>query len=210
MTYQLNAQISNRPDHWQKRYKIFEAEKDSDAKNGYVFLGNSLTEGFDLQKFFPDWPAINRGIVSDHLDGLLDRLDNSAKALKPAKLFLLIGVNDIGDRRSDEYIKQMYTLLLDTLVQSLPETEFYIHSLLPTSPKWANCPPDQIIRINNFIEEQAAVKKVNFINLYPLFVKENKYLKDNLSRDGIHLNAKGYKIWAEVLKKKLYSEQGLK
>jgi len=203
MAYQLNAQISTRPAHWQKRYRLFEAEKDSISKDGYVFLGNSLTEGFNLKKYFPDWPAVNRGIVSEHLDGLFDRLGNSAVDLKPKKLFLMIGINDIGDKRSDDYIKKMYTSFLDTLTQQLPQTEIYIQSILPVSPRWANCPPDQIIRINNFLEQLASQRNAAFVNLYPFFVKENKHIKDHLSRDGAHLNAKGYQIWADHLKKYL-------
>ena len=80
-----------------------------------VFLGNSIIEGFDLGFYFPDHQTINRGIVGDHLDGLIERLDNSAVALKPEKLFLMIGINDIGDQRSDEYLKAMFTTLIDTL-----------------------------------------------------------------------------------------------
>ncbi len=106
-----------------------------------VFLGNSITEGFDLEIYFPGYEIANRGIVGDHLDGLVERLDNSVLSLKPQKLFLMIGINDIGDRRSDEYLKEMFVTLIDTLIISLPETEIYLHSMLPTSPRWKNCPP---------------------------------------------------------------------
>ena len=174
-------------------------ENQDTPKRGYVFLGNSLTEGFDLEVYFPEWPAINRGIAADHIDGLLQRLDISALDLDPAKLFLMIGINDIGDRRSDEYLQEMFTILLKELQRGLRNTDFYVCSLLPASARWTNCPPQQIVTINAFLKELAAAKGMKFIDLHPLFLDENGYLRADLSTDGLHLNAQGYQIWAEQL-----------
>jgi len=202
LTTSLSAQQRERTPHWQARNKLFEEAKSSVAKNGYVFLGNSITEGFNLEQYFPEWPVVNRGIVGDHIDGFLQRLDNSAIDLKPSRLYLLVGINDIGDRRNDDYLKKMYTILIDTLTILLPKTEFYLHSILPTSARWKNCPPDQIKRMNLFLKTLARKKHITFVDLHPHYIDESGYLKQNLTRDGLHLNSDGYKIWADILKKK--------
>lgn len=196
----LTAQNRERSEHWHKRNAQFEAALDSLDQVDNVFLGNSITEGFDLEQYFPGREVANRGIVADHLDGLLERLENSAVGLKPDKLFLMIGVNDIGDRRSDDYLKKMYITLIDTLMQSLPETEIYLHSLLPTSPRWKNCPPEQIKRINGFLAHLALEKGINYVNLYPYFLGDMERIDPSLAKDGIHPNARGYQIWADKIR----------
>ena len=196
----LFSQNRERTEHWQSRNQQFNIEMDSIGHPDNVFLGNSITEGFDLETFFPGHEFANRGIVGDHLDGLIQRLDNSALNLKPKKLFLMIGINDIGDKRSDEYLISMFIALVDTLVTSLPETDIYMHSILPTSPRWKNCPPDQIKRVNVFLELLAQENELVFINLYPHFMGDTKYINPDLTRDGLHPNQAGYQVWAKRIK----------
>jgi lysophospholipase L1-like esterase len=196
----LFAQTRERSEHWHNRIQQFEVEMSSMGEVDLVFLGNSITEGFDLSHYFPEYKTANRGIVADHMDGLMERLDNSALALQPKKLFLMIGINDIGDKRDDKYLKAMFVTLVDTLITSLPETDIYLLSLLPTTPRWKNCPPDQIKRINGFLAELALEKGVVFVNLYPYFLGDMHYLNQDLTRDGLHPNQAGYDLMARKIK----------
>lgn len=194
------TQLRERTEHWHNRNQQFNADKDSISHVDIVFLGNSITEGFDLEHYFPEYQTANRGIIADHMDGLIERLDNSALSLKPKQLFLMIGINDIGDKRNDEYLKSMYTTLVDTLTASLPETELYILSILPTTARWKNCPPDQIKRINGFLAQLALEKDLVFINLYPHFLGDMQFLNPILTRDGLHPNQAGYDVMARKIK----------
>jgi len=94
----------------------------------------------------------------------------------------------------------MFITLVDTLVTSLPETEIYLHSILPTSPRWKNCPPDQIKRMNGFLARLALDQELVFINLYPHFLGDMEHINPALTRDGLHPNQAGYQIWAEKIK----------
>ena len=60
-----------------------------------VFVGNSITDGAELQELFAMPNIKNRGITSDVISGVDKRI---AKTLEnhPAKVFLLIGANDIS------------------------------------------------------------------------------------------------------------------
>lgn len=197
----LSSLARERSEHWKARNAQFNVEMDSLGQVDNVFLGNSITEGFDLKHYFPGHELANRGIVADHLDGLLERLDNSAIALQPKKLFIMIGINDIGDRRDDVYLKRMFTTLIDTLTLELPNTDIYLHSILPTSSRWKNCPPEQIRRINKFLKLLAREKELSYVDLHPLFLnRAGEYFNPELTRDGLHLNAKGYEIWVEAIK----------
>ncbi|HPI85609.1 MAG TPA: GDSL-type esterase/lipase family protein, partial [Bacteroidales bacterium] len=59
-----------------------------------VFLGDSLTEGFDLQHYFNLPNLKNRGISGDTTYQVLYRLEEIWNS-KPAGLFLMIGINDM-------------------------------------------------------------------------------------------------------------------
>ncbi|MBT3252511.1 MAG: hypothetical protein HN995_05215 [Candidatus Marinimicrobia bacterium] len=196
----LLAQSRERTEHWHNRNQQFNAEMDSIGHVDIVFLGNSITEGFDLDHYFPEHRVANRGIIADHMDGIMERLQNSALRLKPRKLFLMIGINDIGDRRNDEYLKTMFVTLVDTLVTSLPETDIYLLSILPTTARWKNCPPGQIKRINGFLTRLALEKDLGFINLYPHFLGDMQYMNPDLTQDGLHPNQAGYDVMAKKIK----------
>ncbi|NQT61495.1 MAG: hypothetical protein HQ556_00930 [Candidatus Marinimicrobia bacterium] len=196
----LFAQVRERTEHWHNRNQQFNAEMDSMDQVDFVFLGNSITEGFDLDHYFPEHRVLNRGIIADHMDGIMERLENSALSLRPKKLFLMIGINDIGDQRSDEYLKAMFVTLVDTLATSLPKTDIYLISILPTTARWKNCPPDQIKRINGFLSRLALEKELGFINLYPHFLGDMQYLNPDLTRDGLHPNLAGYDVMARKIK----------
>jgi lysophospholipase L1-like esterase len=189
----------SRNEHWHERTALFKDELKILEKGGIVFLGNSITEGFDFDKYFEKTKIINRGINSDHIDGLVERLQYSVIDLQPSKLFILIGINDIGAQDSDSTILSNYSKLLEIIANKLPATEVFVHSILPTTAKWKNCPPEKIVRVNQHINELANHHKFTWIDIYSIFVNENSFLKSNLTRDGLHLNHKGYQLWANNL-----------
>ena len=190
-----------RTDYWQSRTALFKKEAETMDTNKVVFLGNSITEGFDLEKFFPEDKPINRGISGDHIDGLLERFDYSVQKLVPSKLFVMIGINDIGTGDSDSLILGNYQKLLRKILKSLPNTRIYIQSILPTTEIWGNCPVDKIQRINNSIKDFSIRFGFNWIDLYSKFASSSGYLKKDYTIDGLHLSSKGYVYWAVILKK---------
>jgi lysophospholipase L1-like esterase len=199
MISQIHAQ-HERTEHWYQRYSQFKNEFDSSLIGQTILLGNSITEGFDIAGFFPNTKILNRGISGDHIDGLIERLDFSVIHLKPSRLFILIGINDIGAGDSDSTILSHFDQLLEALSRELPGTTVYIQSILPTRPDWSNCPREQIIRINRHMEERGKEYQYNWIDLYEYFVDSDGYLKPEFTSDGLHLNTAGYQQWYEVLK----------
>lgn len=187
--------------HWYERMAIFAAEKDSIRDNCVIFLGNSIIEGFDLDAFFPGTGAINRGISSDNIVGLIQRLDICIGDVKNARLFVMIGINDIGAQKSEKDIKACYSTMVNKIANR-PSYTVYLHSILPTSEKWSNCPPQKIRNMNRFIEQMAQKHNMEFVNIYPLFAAENsEYVNDSLMYDGLHPNNSGYKLWADFIDK---------
>lgn len=196
-------------EHWQQRAQQIEAAPTGKYKT--IFFGNSLTEMFDVQGYFNDTTILNCGIVGDFSEGLLKRSDAIIK-LKPQKLFIEIGINDMIEKISLSEICSNYEALLIKIKKESPMTKIYIQSNLPviinrpsllTNDKDVN---DLVVEQNKNL--QALAKKYNctFIDIYSEMAKE----KDKPSLfiwDGIHLTPKAYAIWTSTVKPYLVSDK---
>ena len=61
-----------------------------------VFLGDSITDGWRLNEYFPAKPYVNRGISGQVTVQMLVRMYPDVISLKPAAMVLLAGTNDIA------------------------------------------------------------------------------------------------------------------
>src|SRR6476469_6642380 len=80
--------------HWETRVRSFKEQ--NLAWQNVVLLGDSITEGFDVTKYFPGRRVLNRGIGADVIGnalpagdkrGVLKRLDESIFDCSPRDVF---------------------------------------------------------------------------------------------------------------------------
>lgn len=189
--------------YWLNRQELFESlPTDS---NSIVFLGNSLTQNFELAEFFPNYKIKNRGINGDVSVGILNRV-KSITDLHPSKIFVEMGINDLGTGVSRESILKNYNSLIDFIQSECKSTRIFIQSTFPVEnggkryPNFCNERVNaEVVKLNTSLEELAIEKKITFVNVYPL-LELNGQLNPKYSVDGIHLNGSGYVLWAEILK----------
>lgn len=190
-------------EHHNNRLSIFAKEP---MKQGQViFLGNSITEGGQWQSYFPNADVINRGIGGDIAFGILKRLDEIIER-SPSKLFLLIGINDIGMDIPEPVIADNIRKIIERIQQESPNTQIIVQSILPVNPEYNGFPQhyDKQFRVlisNQLIFKICAETNVQFLNLFPYFLDDRQRLQSELTYDGLHLNAEGYKLWVDILKK---------
>ncbi|MBD0375709.1 MAG: hypothetical protein ICV51_08795 [Flavisolibacter sp.] len=194
------------PEHGAQRLSQF--AKEPVSTGGIIFLGNSITEGGDWKKLTGDSTAVNRGVGGDITFGVLARLDDIIKQ-QPSKLFILIGINDIGKDIPDAVIADNVRRIIQRIQQESPATKIYLQSILPVNPMVQNFPQhydkqEHVIATNKLLKNVAAASGVTFINLVPLFQDRNKRLNANYTRDGLHLTKDAYTIWVQYLKNKKY------
>ena len=121
----------------------------------------------------------------------------------------MIGVNDISHDLSTDSIVQMIEKNVTRIQRESPETKLYLQSLLPIDEsfnryKKLTNKTYQIPEINDRLKALAKEKKIDFIDLYPLFTeKGTNVLRKELTYDGLHLKEEGYKIWVYAIKKKM-------
>jgi len=205
---------------WQKTFyfnRINEFKNDPIGLNKIVFLGNSIIYGMrNYESVFDVKNIVNRGISGDYTEGVLGRL-NEIIYYKPIAVFLLIGLNDFFDdntlrpERTPENIGKNIIRIANTIKKGSPDSKIYIQTIMPINNKqyledkpyveflWPQYNPsinEQVIQLNNFIKQNS---NFEIIDLYPSFVNSSGSMKRNLSRDGVHLNENGYKIWIKQL-----------
>ena len=78
-----------------RRYQT-ENEAYADYQVDVAFLGDSLTDGYDLERYYPQFLVCNRGIGGDTTFDLEARLQVSVYDLKPKVAVVLIGANNLS------------------------------------------------------------------------------------------------------------------
>lgn len=207
-TQKTDSVLGKYTPHYDKRYTDFQAEPPITARH-IVMLGNSLTEnGGNWAKRLGNPWVVNRGISGDEALGVLDRLHQILPG-KPAKLFLLIGANDVSHDLSVDSIGTLVETIVDRIRQESPTTTLYLQSLLPINESFGRYKrltgkTAMFPAINQQLKKVAKTKRIRFINLFPLFTeRKTNVLRKDLTNDGLHLNEQGYAIWVKRLRKEL-------
>ncbi|MDB5108943.1 MAG: family lipase [Mucilaginibacter sp.] len=190
--------------YYQQRMELF-ANLPS-PKKSIVFLGNSITERGMWNELIPGKVIMNRGIGGDNTFGVLARLDPIVKT-KPQKVFLLIGINDLGRGLPVEVIAANYKKIIQKVITGSPKTTLYIQSVLPMNDDilkaaYLKNKMALIVQLNQEIIKLAAAYKLTYINLHEIFDNGKGQLKAELTIDGIHLNPAAYVLWVDYLEKK--------
>ena len=197
-----DAQTQKYSTFYMQRSSLF--NKLSITSKDIVFIGNSITNGAEWNELFPQKLVKNRGISGDTSEGVFDRLDAVVKG-KPAKIFILIGVNDISREIKVETIVLNMKRIVEKIQKESPKTKIYIQSILPVNPDFemfkGHMKPELIKEINQFYQNIAQEYKVNYIDLYSHFLEDGTdKMNKKYTNDGLHLLGEGYLLWREIVK----------
>ena len=170
-----------------------------------IILGNSLSDNGRWNEAFDDANIKNRGIISDVVQGVSDRIELITKG-QPKKIFLLIGVNDVSHHLTPDSITTAVEKLIVKIKTLSPNTELYLQSWLPINndfKRYKNMIGKEmtIFQGNVMLEQVARRQGVTWINLFPAFADKECKLPKHLTNDGLHLNDAGYRIWCQEIAK---------
>lgn len=163
-----------------------------------LFLGDSITEGFDLKHYFPSLNVINKGIYGDNTDGVLARLDKDVIELNPDVIFILIGTNDFACGKSNRMLIANLEKILTLLTSNLKHTTIYYSSILPVR-SLDNRNNTDIKEVNKEMQTFCTGIGVQYFDLFSYFLNSNSELAEIFSEDGLHLTKEGYNKWAKLL-----------
>lgn len=177
---------------------------DNNDPNEVLFVGNSLTQRFDTDKWFGKPNYKNRGIGLNKTTDILNRLDEIIES-KPKMILLMIGINDLPSNRLDTII-QNYQEILQTIKTSTPNTEVVVQSILPTVDNSMTQVDKQILELNREIMQLAAEFGYRYLDLHTPIMqhpdRSSLYVNDQ-----VHLNEQGYQLWVNMLNDSIFTEQ---
>ncbi len=124
----------------------------------------------------------------------------------PAKIFLLIGINDVSHGHSVATLAERYVRLVKKIREQSPDTRLYIQSVMPIDNDYRRYKglfgKEKTIRdFNVRIKEIAAGNGAEYIDLWPTLAGADGKLKKEYTNDGLHLNGAGYRAWTRAIEK---------
>ncbi len=190
--------------------ELFKLNKLKSAK--IVMFGDSHIQSGNWNELLGINEVVNRGIAGDDTQGMIARIQ-SVLDLRPKVVIIEAGINDVYNWVPNEVIldnlKQIVSKLKKTGSQVILQSIFYSAKLWGEDwikrnrpdldvPKYNKERNKNIDKLNAQIKQLAQKEDVIFLDINQKL--SNKiYLKDEYTRDQLHLNANGYKIWSESL-----------
>ena len=186
-------------------------------KGGLVFYGDSITENYNIEKYFPEIETkYNSGISGFTSESLLWFCDEAVIKYQPDLVILMIGINDSGETcmLSPKQTACNIKILIEMLDINIKNVNFALISTLPWNPeqnmeyRQEEFEAKQGIRSNELIRkiyEETQKMLVNFSNIvyidvFSEMLDENNRLSKEYSLDGIHLSEKGYEKFTNIIK----------
>ena len=168
-----------------------------------LFLGDSITQRYDLDKYLSNYYTINSGIGGNTTNDILNNIDERVNKYDFNKVFLLIGINDLlFTNNSNEEIINNIEKIIEILKNK--NAKVFLESVYPINTSInKDVPENSNERINDFnkILKNICNSKCTYINMHDRLIDRNGNLKSMYTSDGIHVNKIGYIIVTnEILK----------
>lgn len=165
-----------------------------------VFMGDSLTNEANFQKAFSEKEILHVSVPGFSVKDL-HSLVEVVFAASPEKVFIMGGINGLKTHNTKS-TAETFSQLTDKIRELIPETEIYIQSILPVSENREEyaCPNTAIDEYNLYLKKLADEKGYTYIDINSSFKNERGKLREEYSRDGIHLRSEAYRVWEEILK----------
>ena len=185
---ELSQQMQQYRDNKLAQYRA-ENDRYADYEVEVAFLGDSLTDLYDLDKYYPQYVTANRGIGGDTSFDLENRLQASVYDLKPQVIVMLIGANN-PDTMLDNYES-----ILKGLQENLPQTKVVLLSMTAMGGDHWGSKNQQAAYNNVSIQLLAEKYGFTFVDLFsPLYDVSTGEVYDGYTVDGGHFTDQGYTV----------------
>ncbi len=171
-----------------------------------VFFGDSITDAWHLNEYFPGKPYANRGIGGQTTPQMLVRFRADVIELHPEVVVILAGTNDIAGNTgpmSLEQIEANYASLAD--LAHAHDIKLIYSSVLPVheyteaaEEMFTQRPPEKIVALNQWLKDYCVNAGCLYLDYFSAMVDDKGHMKKELADDGLHPNPAGYKIMAPL------------
>ncbi|HLX85485.1 MAG TPA: GDSL-type esterase/lipase family protein [Terriglobales bacterium] len=204
------------------RYREANAALGPPAKgeNRVVFVGDSITDYWKLADYFHSkaYIAINRGIDGQTTPQMLVRFRQDVINLGPMVVIVLAGTNDIagvtGPSRNED-IEANYASMAElaeahgiwmAFASVLPVNNYY--DTQDAKENFALRPRERILALNAWLKDYCAKHDLVYLDYFSAMVDEKGMLRKDLTNEGLHPNAAGYKVMTPLAEKAIAKALG--
>jgi lysophospholipase L1-like esterase len=172
------------------------------GENRVVFFGDSITDIWHLDEYFPGKPYINRGIGGQTTPQMLVRFRQDVIDLHPKAVLILAGTNDIAGNTGPmrlEDIEADYASLAELArahdVKVIYASVLPVHNYTEKSKDFfAQRSPEKILELNAWLKNYCVKNGLVYLDYFSAVVDDKGLMKKDLADDGLHPNAAGFKI----------------
>ena len=193
------------------RYRDANAKLAPTSANGdrVVFMGDSITDIWNLAKYFPGKPYVNRGIGGQTTPQMLIRFRSDVIDLEPKVVVILAGTNDIAGNTGPMSLAEIESNL-QTMAElaRLHGIRVVLSSVTPVNDYTERSklffplrPPEQILELNRWMKSYCALNGYIFLDYFSAMVDDKGLLKTDLAEDGLHPNDKGFALMTPLAQK---------
>jgi lysophospholipase L1-like esterase len=183
-----------------------------------VMFGDSHTQGANWNELLGKYKVVNRGIAGDDTQGMLARI-NSVINLHPKIVVVQGGINDIYNWVPTDVVfknlKRIITIIKKSGAKPIVVSVIFsgrkwgedwikMHRPDIDVPKYNKERNEEVQKLNRLLKDFCAKNNVEFVDINK-YLSNGNFLKDEYSRDNLHLNAKGYRIWRRELLKAIHN-----
>jgi lysophospholipase L1-like esterase len=161
-----------------------------------IMVGDSLSLWFPSDRLPANQLWLNQAISGENTSAILRRLSTFAGA-RPQAIYVMAGVNDLKQGATDNEILWNLRQIVRRLKRTHPQAQIVVQSILPT--RTAAVPGNRVGQLNQRLAAIAQEDGAAFLDLYTAFADVDGSLRDDLTTDGLHLNANGYQTWQAAL-----------
>ena len=194
-----NGQIEAR---FQQLHQAF-LQRGKQGKIGVLFLGDSITEGWNGAKdvwdaHFGKYAPANFGISGDRTQHVLWRIANGElDGIHPRVVVLMIGTNNIGYRAED--ILRGDVAIVNAIHRKLPQSKILLLGIFPRGHDAGDMIRDRITVVNDGLEKLDKKQGVRYLDIGGRFLDADGTLPKEVMPDALHPNHRGYEIWADAM-----------
>lgn len=171
-----------------------------------VFLGDSITDRWNLAASFPNKPYVNRGIGSQVTAQMVLRFHQDVVALKPSAVVILAGTNDVQgflQQETTEQIETNWEAMAD--LADRHRIKLVFASLLPVNNYTDKAKdvlnernPAELRTLNAWLRRFCETRGYGYADYYARLVDGSGLLDRRLTDDGVHPLIPGYARMAPV------------
>ena len=185
----------------------YPAENRTDLARGpvrVVFMGDSITDFWKMASpgFFVDG-ILDRGISGQTSGQMVLRFQADVVGLHPAVVHVLAGTNDAagntGPQRPIDLENNLRTMVelarahgIRVIIGTIPPAHYFF---------WQKGidPRARIAEVNAWIRDYARREKLPLVDYHAVLANPDGIFREELSNDGVHPNANGYRAMERVL-----------